>query len=220
MPAYAGYVNMSLSRSTTGWDRRREVQLERFELIALQLFADLGYRGVTIDDIADAAGVSARTLFRYFPTKEDFLLSYPRRTMAPVLARIAALAPAPDPFPVTWQLIRDRFLDEPPEMALLHLWRRAAAGAPEVHARVKGDHQHALLDALTTYGIRCLGTQPAEEVRARLTAGVIVGMELAMIEMLGRSTLSAEEIVAITERTLLAASRVALVGGADPVAAG
>ena len=45
---------------------------------AMHLFARRGYAATTVDEIATAAGVGRRTLFRYFPAKEDILLD-PRR---------------------------------------------------------------------------------------------------------------------------------------------
>lgn len=51
----------------------RQPSTTRAELshIALKLFIDRGYENTTVDDVAAAAGVSRRTLFRYFPSKSD-----------------------------------------------------------------------------------------------------------------------------------------------------
>src|SRR5437660_815824 len=50
-------------------DRRRAELLDA----ALDLFSVYGYDETTTDEIAEAAGVSPRTFFRYFPTKESVL---------------------------------------------------------------------------------------------------------------------------------------------------
>lgn len=39
--------------------------------VALQLFIERGFDQTTVDDIALAAGIGRRTLFRYFPSKSD-----------------------------------------------------------------------------------------------------------------------------------------------------
>jgi mycofactocin system transcriptional regulator len=41
------------------------------EQVALELFVDRGFEATTVDDIATAAGISRRTFFRYFPSKND-----------------------------------------------------------------------------------------------------------------------------------------------------
>lgn len=42
---------------------------------ALTLFTEEGYAAVTVDDIAERSGVSARTFFRHFPDKEEVLFA-------------------------------------------------------------------------------------------------------------------------------------------------
>jgi AcrR family transcriptional regulator len=45
------------------------------------LFIDRGYAATTVQDIVDAADVSARTFFRYFPSKEDVITAIASATM-------------------------------------------------------------------------------------------------------------------------------------------
>jgi AcrR family transcriptional regulator len=44
---------------------------------ALALFGDRGFDATTIRQIAELAGVSQRTIFHYFPTKDDILFNVP-----------------------------------------------------------------------------------------------------------------------------------------------
>lgn len=44
---------------------------EEIERVALQLFATQGFDATTVDDIAAAAGIGRRTVFRYFGSKND-----------------------------------------------------------------------------------------------------------------------------------------------------
>lgn len=47
----------------------------RLRTCALELFESKGFDATTAEDIAQAAGISRRTFFRYFPVREDVLFS-------------------------------------------------------------------------------------------------------------------------------------------------
>ena len=183
----------------SGWTRRRSLLLAKYEQIAWELFAQQGFRDVTVDEIAVAAGVSGRTLFRYFPSKEDFLLGFTRRGLQDLVASIAELEPSPDPLQSVWQLIRAHSLEQPADVRLLTLWRRAAADAPEIHARVRGERVHALTEAVTDYCAKSMGAVGSDDPTPRLVAGLVVGIENAVIELWGRSGLTLLEIIDAAE---------------------
>ena len=42
---------------------------------AIYLFAEKGYDDTSVEDVAEAAGISVRTLFRYFTSKEDIVFA-------------------------------------------------------------------------------------------------------------------------------------------------
>lgn len=57
----------------TLWDRSRQAAIEGILDTAMRLFAEQGYEDTTIARIAAEAGISQRSLFRYFGTKEDMV---------------------------------------------------------------------------------------------------------------------------------------------------
>jgi AcrR family transcriptional regulator len=70
--------------------RKREVVREALRVAAEELIASRGYEKVTVEDIARAAGVSRRTYFRYFETKEDVVVAGSDRFADDLLAAVAA----------------------------------------------------------------------------------------------------------------------------------
>lgn len=57
---------------------------------ALELFDELGYDGATVEDIAARAGVSPRTVYRHFPTKDALILDRSHEVLAEFLSAGAA----------------------------------------------------------------------------------------------------------------------------------
>ncbi|WP_431245973.1 TetR family transcriptional regulator [Leifsonia xyli] len=62
----------------------------RLSRAALELFADPGYEQTTVADIAQRAGVTERTFFRYFADKREVLFAGSPHFQAGVLAGIEA----------------------------------------------------------------------------------------------------------------------------------
>lgn len=74
--------------------RRPEADPRRIARVALGLFARKGFDPVTMGEIAEAASVSRRTLFRLFPSKSDLVWEGLAEVRALVRQRAAALAGA------------------------------------------------------------------------------------------------------------------------------
>jgi AcrR family transcriptional regulator len=65
----------------TGWNERRERVARGIERSALLLFAKERAEDVTVEQIAEAAGISIRTFFRYFAGRDDVLAGLPMRKL-------------------------------------------------------------------------------------------------------------------------------------------
>lgn len=73
--------------------KRRET-LQRISEVGLKLLVAKGYEATTLDEIAAAAGISRRTFFHYFNSKEDILLAgYAETLKALVIENASAGAP-------------------------------------------------------------------------------------------------------------------------------
>ncbi|MHB0767939.1 TetR/AcrR family transcriptional regulator [Bradyrhizobium sp. 5.13L] len=57
-------------------ERKRRETLHRITEQGLKLFLTHGYEATTLDAIAEAAGISRRTFFYYFRSKEEILLAW------------------------------------------------------------------------------------------------------------------------------------------------
>ncbi len=72
-------------------ERKRRQTRERIEQAAMSLFMERGFDATTIEEITEAADVSKRSFFDYFPSKEEVVFawqdSFADRLMAAIAAR-------------------------------------------------------------------------------------------------------------------------------------
>lgn len=72
---------------------------------ALRLFDEQGFDATTVDDLASAIGISPRSFFRYFPAKEDVVISDPR-PLGVLVRDEASARPADED---AWTTLRNAF---------------------------------------------------------------------------------------------------------------
>jgi AcrR family transcriptional regulator len=83
---------------STGLRERKKLRTrEQITEAAIALFADRGFEGTTVDDIAAAADVSRRTFFRYFARKEDVILAWKQETAQELRGALAVRPPDESP---------------------------------------------------------------------------------------------------------------------------
>ncbi|MEV0379850.1 helix-turn-helix domain-containing protein [Nonomuraea sp. NPDC050643] len=67
-------------------ERKKEQTRRRISEVALRMFDERGYDAVTVNEIAEAAGVAKVTLFNYFATKECLVLDAVKDDTAAIVA--------------------------------------------------------------------------------------------------------------------------------------
>lgn len=129
--------------------RRTRIQSEKREVIleaALEVFSNHGFRGATIDQIAEAAGMSKPNLLYYFRRKEDIHLTLMQRLLDTWLAPLRELDDIGDPLDEIRGYIRRKLemaRDFPRESRLFA--NEMLQGAPRMTPIIEGEMK-ALVD--------------------------------------------------------------------------
>jgi TetR/AcrR family transcriptional regulator len=123
--------------------RRTRIQQEKRELIleaALEVFSTNGFRGSTIDQIAEAAGMSKPNLLYYFRRKEDIHETLMQRLLDTWLAPLRELDDIGDPLTELRSYIRRKLemaRDFPRESRLFA--NEILQGAPRIMPLLEGE---------------------------------------------------------------------------------
>ncbi|MEV4642047.1 TetR family transcriptional regulator [Actinoplanes sp. NPDC049548] len=149
---------------------------------ALRLFEERGYAATTVDQIAEAAEVSPSTFFRYFPTKEDVVLT---DDVDPLL--LAALREQPadlHPVEAVKRSIRQVFGGmSAEEWAAERRRQQILQSVDDLRARALRQYTDTL-GMLATAVAEWAGL-PADDFSVRVFAGAVMGAGLAALPASG-----------------------------------
>jgi AcrR family transcriptional regulator len=157
-------------------ETKKERTREELAAAALGLFIERGYDATTIEDIAAVADVSARTFFRYFPSKDDVVLDVLRAAALDLATGLDA-RPVDEPLPAALRSAARAWAESRQPPALLQA-SRLLRSCPSLRARAEQQRQCSV-DGLT------------EAVARRLTgaAGGSAPMIVAMVVAVLSSTI-------------------------------
>lgn len=191
---------------------RRAVRAEIAEA-AVALFAERGFDETTVEDIARAVGMTKRSFFRYFPTKEDAVFAGTEVLVEQVVADLQARPAGEDPWECLHQVLRrwqERIYTSGAELAGQRLIETTPALRARLHQK-RETWRHAARDVLVARSDGALDD---------FSADLITNAATAVLDSVGREWVRTDGRADRTE--LLdrgfAALRPALGGSAGPPA--
>jgi AcrR family transcriptional regulator len=159
-------------------ERKRTRTRLMIQTEALRLFAENGYAQTTVEEIAEAAAISPRTFFRYFPNKEDVLLW---DEYDPLALDLLALRPDDEPLAETFRgVIRETLgglYERDPERLLLRV--RLLLTVPELRSRLIDEQYHGIEQLAQLLADK--QGRPADDLQLRVTgAALLAAVSIAL----------------------------------------
>ncbi|WP_346948557.1 TetR/AcrR family transcriptional regulator [Dyella sp.] len=156
-------------------DSKKAATRQMISDVATLLFVERGFESVSVDEIAQEAGVSRKTVFNYFPRKEDMV--FDREDESRELVRQAIAANGDQPPVLVFQALMRALLDEQHPMFRINkrpiqFWS-TVADSPALTVRAR-ELQGTLADDLAAMLADAVGRTHADP-EARLAATMLVG---------------------------------------------
>jgi AcrR family transcriptional regulator len=179
-------------------ERKKEQTRRLIAETAWRLFADRGFKQVTVAEVAREAQVAAATVFNYFPTKEDLFYDRLEAFGAELVDAIAG-RPAGEPVLAAFrrQLLESGGLlaqveaGDAQALERLRTISRVIAASPSLLAREQQAFAR-IADALAALLAAETGAPP-NDLRPRVAANALIGVQLALLDYTRRRVLADEE---------------------------
>jgi AcrR family transcriptional regulator len=191
-------------------ERKKAQTREHLKNVALGLFLERGFDGVTVSEIAAAADVSKMTVLNYFATKEDIVAS-PMEEHVDELARIVrSRAPGESAVAALRRQFHQALAERDPATGLndhpkVRALRRLMSSTPGLLLRILGFASRSA-DALTEAFAEETGAGPGD-LTPRIAAAQIVAARLALVTENDRRIAAGESADAVYPDAVAAADR-------------
>jgi AcrR family transcriptional regulator len=157
-------------------ERKRRMVADELRDAALMLLATRGFESVTVDEIVAAAGMSRRTFFRYYASKEDVVVRFLADMAGMVLAALASRSPSEPPSVALREAIWTPLAEACAEIRPDHIERsrvvvRLILDTPALYARWL-ERQTSVRGELAAVLATRLGLDTERDVYPRMAAGI------------------------------------------------
>jgi AcrR family transcriptional regulator len=173
-------------------ERKKRLMRQQLSDTATRMFLDRGFDAVRVTEIADACGVSEKTVFNYFPTKESLILDRLESTMASLRTGLAD--PAVPPVEAAL-LILDREIgdmtswlaaqdDQVLAGAMMRRFGAMIAATPSLRA-----HQSDMMDSYVAVAAAILAERTAmsaDDPEPQIAAAALLGLWRIQFQSLSR----------------------------------
>jgi len=163
-------------------ERKKRLMRQQLSDTATQMFLDRGFDAVRVTDIAAACGVSEKTVFNYFPTKESLILDRLQTTMASLRTGLAE--PGVSPAEAALRILEDELGamtswlaaqdDQARAGAMIQRFGTLIQATPSLRA-----YQSAMMDQFTAVAAEILAgraAMSADEPEPRIAATALLGL--------------------------------------------
>ena len=162
-------------------ERKKRETRRALNLAALDLVEEKGFAAVTTEEIAARAGVSARTFFNYFPSKEAAVIGTTAEELEGYAASLEEDTEGESPLGSLRRILAGMLAPTSIDRELRARRRRILLGEPSLAPALVGNNIR-IENALTAALERRLGVRAGASLEPRLTVAVAIAAVRACIE--------------------------------------
>ena len=162
-------------------ERKKRETRRALNVAALELVEEKGYAAVTTEEIASRAGVSARTFFNYFPSKEAAVIGTTAEELESYAVVLEQDVPGERPLASLRRILAGMLAPASVDRGLRAKRRRVLLGEPALAPALVGNNIR-IENALTAALERRLGLEPGASLEPRLTVALAIAAVRACIE--------------------------------------